>query len=154
MLMVGGYFFSAIFILAQFPFLDLTAIQLLKLFCFFLGLSFLVPIRLYRKRIELSYYEYLFFNFICLAPVFIVLTFSINEVFKGETYIESYEIVQRKVSRDKIILTLEDQSYQNKAYMRTINTKDNSEIRGNNNYALYLSDGLLGIRIIEKKRLY
>lgn len=153
-LMVAGYFISALIILSNFPYLDMSAIQLLKLFSLFLALSFLIPISLYRRRIALSYYEYLFFNFLCFAPFFIVITFQLNEIFKGNTYIESYQIIERKVGENQTIFTLQDQAYEEKEYMRTIKNDDNLEISGSDYYALYLSDGLLGIRIIEKKKIY
>lgn len=154
LVMVSVYFISCILLLNTFSQIELSFFELIQLYCLFLGLSFLVPIKLYRKALTISYYEYLFFNILSVAPVLIFLTFEINEQFKGETYIETYPIINKKGSESKTVFTLEGNAYKNQEYMRSISNKENIEIMGSQHLAIYLSDGFLGIRIIEKKRIY
>lgn len=151
---VLAYFISFILIFEHFPSLDLSLFQLLQFFCLFLGISFVIPIKIYRKFLAISYYEYLLFNFLSFSPLIIAGIFILNTTFKGNTYIESYQIEHRERLEYKTIFTLEKNTYQDKEYLRSIGEKEEIEIRGENNLAIYFSDGLLGIRIIEKKRVY
>ena len=153
-LMVAGYFIASLIIFNLFTSLDLSLIQLVQLFCLFLGLCFLIPIRLYRKILPISYYEYILFNILSASPFLILLAFSINMMFRGDTYIESYEILDIEVTPSKTIYTLENNAYEDKEYLRSINPNEDLEISGSKNLAIYFSDGLLGIRIIEKKKTY
>tara|TARA_R110000868_G_scaffold39906_2_gene138503 strand:+ start:31 stop:579 length:549 start_codon:yes stop_codon:yes gene_type:complete len=151
---VLAYFASFFYIIELFPSLDLSIFQLFQFFSLFLGLSFIIPIKIYRKFFALSFYEYLLFNILSFSPVLIMGTFILNTNFKGATYIESYKIENRERLEYQTIYTLEENAYQDKEYLRSIGEKEEVEIRGNENLAIYFSNGLFGIRIIEKKRVY
>lgn len=73
---------------------------------------------------------------------------------RGEVYIESYPIIHTEVTSSKTVYTLKDNIYEDKKYLRSVYNNEDLEIRGSENLAIYFSEGLLGIRIIEKKRIY
>ena len=85
-------FMSCFYILNHFTILDLSAFGLFKVYCFFIGASFLIPIRLYRKSLTMSMYEYIIFNILSIAPLFCSSFFILNDSFSGQPYTETYNV--------------------------------------------------------------
>ncbi len=153
-IMVVGYFVSCFMIYNFFQDVELSAFQLLKIFCLLVGIGFLIPIKLYRKKLTMSMYEYIFFNLLGFSTISCALLFLLNASFKDATYEETYRITDIERIHKAYILSLEEDAYADKEYLRIIRDKDNIEKRGNQFYSISFSDGFLGVRIIEKKRLH
>lgn len=150
-IMVTSFFPSSITVLMVFRILDLTKFQFLQLFALILAISFFIPIRLYRKKLTISFYEYTIFNFISITPMLLALIFSLNIIFTGNTYVETYSIVKREPSKYQYVYTLADNQYEDKKYLRTIYSNNYPNITGFSKYSIYFQDGMFGIRVIEKK---
>lgn len=153
-IMVICFFASALQSLIYFQKMDLSLFGLVKFYCLFLGLSFLIPISLYRSKLTMSFYEYVIFNIISIAPGLLAVLFTINASFSSSPYVESYRIITMDHTEFKSVYTLENDAYKEKEYLRSINDKDEVEISGNEFLSIYFSDGLFGLRLIEKKELH
>ena len=153
-IMVICFFMSALQSLIYFQKMDLSLLGLIKLYSLFLGLSFLLPISLYRIKLTISFYEYIIFNVISIAPGLLAILFTLNASFSSPPYVESYKIVTMEHTEFKSVYTLEKNAYQEKEYLRSINDKDKVEISGNEFFSIHFSDGLFGLRIVEKKELH
>lgn len=152
--MVVVYFISCVIILNGFVNADLKAFELIRLLCLLLGISFFVPLRLYRKKLTMSMYEYILINLLGVTPILCALFFSINWFSKGEVYAETYRIeVFERVEKD-MLLQLEGDAYQDRAFLRTIHKNEEFVKDGNEFYTIYFSDGVLGLRFVEGKRLH
>lgn len=102
----------------------------------------------------MSFYEYTLINILAIGPLLCTLCLVINFAFKGDVYSETYEIAQKNRDRNFIVLRLKDDIYEDKAYLRTISDLENTGAIGSGNrLKIQFSDGLFGIRIIEKKEL-
>lgn len=152
--MVLVFFASSLLTFTYFESLDLSVLGLLKMFCLFVGLSFLIPISFYRRKYTMSIYEYLIFNLITFGPFFLTLILSLNMFFTSPTYKETYRIIDKVPTARNTVYTLEENAYDDKEYLRSIGSKDIAETFGSENLSIYFSDGLFGIRIVEKKRLH
>jgi hypothetical protein len=154
LLMVLTYFISLFYIFNMFLQIDLSLFGLTRLAALFLAVSFLIPIKLYRIKFTMSIYEYILLNFLAITPALLALMLSLNYNLRGDMYSETYRIASIERLERKTIYHLKDDQYQQAEYLRTI--ADNEEIeRTNNKYlSIYFSDGLFGIRVIEKKQLH
>ena len=153
-LMVLGYFISVFIIFQQFKDLDMSKFELFKLLVLLLSLSFLIPIKLYRKALTMSMYEYVIFNFIGFTTISCALVFTLNYTFKGEVYTESHKI-EKIIRLDKgFLFQLEDETYADREFLRTMNDNEDFKREGNEYLNLTFSDGLFGIRIIEGRGLH
>jgi hypothetical protein len=75
-------------------------------------------------------------------------------MFSGAVYSETYEIVDKKREGSKVVLTLENNQYEEKYYLRTISDLENAGSIGSaSQLQIQFSDGLFGIRMIEGKQL-
>ncbi len=153
---VLAYFINYFFIIELFKILELKLLNLFRLLALTVGISFFIPIRVYRKKIRLSYYEYIIYNLICVGPLFLLLILSLNIGFSSKNYTETYSIV----SINKIdeysghVLTLENDAYEDKLYLREIKATENiGNISTAKKIEYKFSDGLFGIRIIKDKTL-
>ncbi|MBL4709516.1 MAG: hypothetical protein JKY48_13860 [Flavobacteriales bacterium] len=153
-LMVFAFFLATFYIFQSFIDIDISLLQLLQLYCLFVGLSFFISIKWYRNKFTMSFYEYILFNFLAFAPLAISALFFINEVGKGKEYVETYVVESFIHSEYNTIYTLKDKAYEEDEYLRSIGQYDNIEIKGNSKLSIYFSDGLFGLRIIEKKVLH
>jgi len=148
------YFISAILIISNYSYFMLKVVHFVQLFCFFLAIAFLVPIRLYRRKLNMSYYEYVFINFLGLAPLLMLFCFGINLAFKGDSYTETYRIVNSISTNGNMTYILENNKYEDYEHVRSIDLTKEVEIEGNTFLSIQFSDGLLGIRMIEKHRVH
>jgi len=153
-IMILSFFAAVIQILACFQKLDLSLFNLIKSYSLFLGLSFLIPISLYRKRLTMSFYEYIIYNIITIAPGVLAILFTLNASFSSPTYTEKYKIITTEHTEFKTTYTLENNTYKDKEYLRSINDKDEVEISGHEFLSIHFSDGLFGIRLVIKKELH
>lgn len=152
--MVLGYFVSCFLLLNYFPNAEMSIGGLFKLFCLLIGLSFLVPIKLYRKKLTMSMYEYIFLNVLGISTLGCALFFILNDSFSGQSYEETYRITEIERQHKSYVFSLEDNAYEDQEYIRTMKDKDNYEKLGNQFFTLQFADGLFGIRVIENKRLH
>lgn len=153
-LMVVGFFAASVIIIALFKQLDLSLPGLLKLYCLILGISYLIPVRFYRKKLTMSLYEYILFNILGFTPLIISLIFLLNIGFSGAPYTETHKISSKVKQHSVVTYLLENDVYADKAYLRTIDHMEMVEIRGSEYLTITFSKGLFGIRIIEKKTLH
>lgn len=153
-LMVVSFFMASFYVFHSFFSLDIDLFNLLQFYCLFIGLGFLIPIKLYRKKLTMSFYEYLLFNLLSFSPVLIALFFFVNNSFKGGTYVETYNIAHYELNEYGAVYTLEKGQYKDKTYLRSVNQNNNAEVLGNSKLSIYFSDGLFGLRIIENKVLH
>jgi hypothetical protein len=153
-LMALGYFVFMSFIINSFADLDLKLFKLLKLFSLFTAIGFLIPIKLYRKKLTMSFYEYILFNILSVGPALLSLMLILNFAAKSEPYVETYKIVSKERESHQWVYKLEEQAYQNKKYLRTVENNKNYKQRGKDYLDIEFSDGLFGIRIIESKALH
>ena len=151
---VCSFFMGCFLIFFQFESLDLSLFGLIKFYALFVGISFLIPIKLYRKKLTMSFYEYLLFNFLSFAVLAIALLFYTNNKFAGPTYVETYEIINFDQNEYETVYILKDNQYENKKYIRSVKQGDEVIIEGNSKLSIYFSDGLFGLRKIEKKLLH
>jgi len=152
--MVFAFFMSTFFVFEGFLHLDISLFQLFQLYCLVLGIGFLIPIKLYRKKLTMSYYEYVIFNILTFSTILLVILFKINNSFKGPEYVETYAIESYEQTEYNTMYFLENNEYEDKEYLRSIDQYDEIEVKGNSSLSLYFSDGFLGIRIVEKKVLH
>lgn len=152
--MVLGYFVSCFLILSYFPKAVIDFEGLLKLFCLIIALSFIVPIKLYRKWLTMSMYEYIFLNLLGISTLGCALFFVLNESFRGEPYEETYKIESIERVHKAFVFNLEDAAYDQEVYLRTIKDKEQFEKTGNKYLSLTFAEGLFGVRVIENKRLH
>jgi len=148
------YFMSAIIILSSYSYYVLKIINIVQLFCFFLAIAFLIPIRYYRKKLNMSYYEYIFVNFLGITPLLFLLTLGVNSAFKSEPYVETYQIVNAISTSGTMIYILENDSYQDYEHVRSIDLSKDVIIEGNTFFSIYFTDGLLGIKMVEQQRVH
>jgi len=151
--LIGIFFLSCFACLTMFYSLDLSLFGLFKLLCLFIGISFLVPISLYRKKFTMSFYEYIIFSAISIAPAMLTLTLFTNIALKSPSYVENYKIEHIEHTSIRSIYTLENNAYHEKVYLRSIGNKDEVVVNGSSKFSIIFSDGLFGIRIIEGKQL-
>lgn len=152
--MVILYFVSLFISIQFFQIVDLSLYEFLRLNFLFIGISFLIPIYLYRKKLSMSFYEYTLINILSIGPFLCTLCLIVNFFFSGETYTESFAIVNKERVGNQVIFTLENEQYEGKEYLRTIyDYEDVGRIGSANQLQIQFSDGLFGIRIIEGKRL-
>lgn len=148
------YFIVTICVTAIFQILDLSIFQLFRLFILTVGISFLIPIKVYRKRWALNFYEYLIYNIVFVGPTLLLIAFSINFINPSPTYTESYAITAKERIDGAIVLGLENNKYQDKTYLRTFSeNEDTHKAAYANRLELEFSNGLLGIRIIKNRIL-
>jgi hypothetical protein len=153
-LMVIGFFVASVLVISQFRQLDLSLLGLLKLYCLILGISYIIPVRFYRKRLTMSFYEYILFNLLGFTPLVLALFFLLNAGFRKAPYSETHKISSKVPQQNAVTYRLENDAYADKAYLRTINLTESMEVRGSEYLTITFSDGLFGIRIIEKKELH
>jgi hypothetical protein len=155
LLMVIAWFACNFYIFFVFKGLDLKLFGLFQLAILSIGLGFFIPIKIYRRRYTMSFYEYILLNFLALGPFFCASIILLNTVFSGPTYQETYRIEQSIRENGDTIYILEDNAYQEKAYLRTVNQNKNykSHQKKWEYLTLEFSDGLFGIRLIKGKSL-
>ncbi|MEQ8623367.1 MAG: hypothetical protein RJQ00_11690 [Vicingaceae bacterium] len=102
----------------------------------------------------MSYYEYVFINFLGLAPLLLLFSLGINMAFKGDSYTETYRIVDSISTNGNMTYVLEDNKYESYEHVRSIDLTKEVDIEGNTFLSIQFSDGLLGIRLIEKHRVH
>jgi hypothetical protein len=152
--MVVAYFVSCFLILSYFPDAVLDLSDLLKLFCLIIAISFLVPIKLYRKWLTMSMYEYIFLNVLGISTLGCALFFVLNDSFKGEAYEETYKIVAIERVHKAYVFSLEGEAYEDQVYLRTIKDNETYEKLGNEYLSLSFANGLFGVKVVENKRLH
>lgn len=152
--MVGAFFICSLYIFGSFAKLEISLFQLFQLYCLFIGISFFVSIKFYRRVLTMSYYEYIIFNILAFAPIVISFLFFVNASLKGDTYLETYKVESQNTDEFKTVYFLENDVYKEKEYLRSFTQYDRVEVMGSENLSFYFSDGFLGIRIIEKKVLH
>ena len=148
------YFLSAIIIMTNHDYFVLSVFQFIQLFCLLLALTFLVPIKFYRKKLDMSYYEYIFLNFLGFSPILLLLVLGVNYSFKSAPYEETYRIVNYTSSQGNMTYVLEGNKYEDYDHIRTIKLSGDVEIEGNTFMSISFSNGLLGIRMIEKQKIH
>lgn len=151
---VIAFFLSCFYIVYNFQSLDISVLGMFKLFCFFVGLSFFIPIKIYRKKLTMSVYEYIILNLITVAPLLCSLFLITNILFAGDPYKEEYRIISSYIEGTQVYYILEDEVYTEKPYLRTINKNESAEFLGTNHIELTFRDGLFGIRKVVTKRFY
>lgn len=147
------YFGSCGYIISTNSYFDLTLFGYLKIFCFFIGLAFLIPVRIYRKKYTMSIYEYIIINFIAIAPILSAGFLMSNQLFVSDISTECYEIVEKKNINGDIHFFLKDDVYADKPYLRTIKNRDKFVRYGTDNYCIEFKNGWFGLRTIESKSL-
>lgn len=152
-LMVCIFFLASFYILFTSHSLDLSVFQCFQMYFLFLGIGFIVSINKYRKKLQMSYYEYVLFNIMAFAPGLIALTFFLNGLYFYKTYEETYKIKSFQHTEVETIYVLKDNQYEDKEYLRTISQKDEVVITGHNFYNIKFANGFLGIRVILEKSL-
>ena len=150
-LMVIAFFLSCLYILNTFHFLDLSVFQFFQLYFLFIALGFMVSVKKYRKKLDMSMYEYILFNFMALAPLFICSIFFINGAYDLNQYSERYKIIDSKHSEIESIYYLKNDQYKDKEFIRTISQKDDAIVSGSDYLTIHFTQGLLGIRKINRK---
>ncbi len=150
----GTTLLASIYVLVRFYSIDLPLLGLIKFICFFIGFSFLIPIKWYRKKLTMSYYEYAIFNVISIAPFLTASLLFLNGALAGETYRETHAIESAYNESGQIYFNFEDAAYQDKAYLRTIGKFDEVEVTGSDSLSIYFSDGAFGFRNIKGKSLH
>ena len=131
--------------------IDISNFGLFRLLAITTALWFFIPIKLYRKKFTISFYEYVIFNIISFAPTSIVLLFILNLTFNSSPYIETYQISDFEPFDEKYIFNLADGQYQEDEYLRTIYDYNFPNIQGTTEYSIKFSDGYFGLRVIEEK---
>ncbi len=152
--MVLVYFASCILVLNAFLIADLNTFEFIQLICLMLAISFFIPVKFYRRKFTMSMYEYIILNIIGISPFFLAMFFGSNWMFKGETYEESYSIEEMVREEKSVILILEDNTYQDRQFLRTLYHNEEFENEGTDNYSIYFADGPFGVRFIEGKKLH
>lgn len=152
-LTVFTFFFACLYLISNFYFLDLSTSNFFQLYFLFLGIGFLISIKKYRSKLDMSIYEYLLFNFMSFAPLLVCSTFFINNTYAFKEYSETYEIKHFEHFATKTVYHLRTEAYPEKEYLRTITQKDKVTVTGEKYLTIYFSDGLLGIRRVDHKVL-
>lgn len=152
--MVVSFMGSMMFYLNVLYYIDISNFGLLRLLLFAMAIGFLIPIKLYRKKLTMSFYEYIIFNIISFAPSSISLLIILNLCFHSNPYIETYKVIGFESSEEKYIYHLENDQYIEEEYIRTIYDDNFPNISGHNYYAIQLADGHFGLRVIQKKLAY
>ncbi len=153
-LAIAAYFICCFYIFIQFQTLALNVLGLIKLICFFIGASFLVPLKLYRKRFTMSIYEYLIINIIGISPMSCALFLFFNVIFSGPTYIETYKINSFYSDRNRVYYVLENNVYSDVPNIRSIDKNKAAEFMGKDSLRIHFKDGLFGIRKIHNTTLH
>lgn len=152
--MVILYFVSLFISIQLFQLIDLSLYKFFRLNFLFIGIAFLIPIYLYRKKLSMSFYEYTLINILSIGPFLCTLCLILNFLFSSEVYTESYAIVDKERTGNQLVFSLENEQYKEKEYLRTIyDYEDAGPIGSAKQLEIQFSDGLFGIRIIEGKRL-
>lgn len=151
---IVAFFFSCFYIVHIFQSLEISILGMFQLFCFFIGVSFLIPIKLYRKKLTVSIYEYIILNIITVAPVLCSLLLILNIAFAGNPYHENYRIISSYMEGTQVFYELENNKYNDKPYLRTISKNETVDFSGTRNLELTFKDGLFGIRKIVSKKFY
>ena len=145
---------SIMFFVVNIHKIDISNFGLFRLLAITAALWFFVPIKLYRKKFTMSFYEYIIFNIISFAPTSIVLLFILNLNLNGAPYIETYQIESFEPFERKYIFHLKNGQYEDEEYLRTIHDKNFQYLNGTSHYSIKFSDGYFGLRVIENKSSY
>ena len=149
--MVLSFIASIMFFVVNVYKIDVSIFGLFRLFAIAGALGFLIPIKFYRKKWTMSFYEYVTFNIISFAPISIVIVFILNLTFKHSPYTETYPISSFEPFKRKYEFHLEQGQYEDEDYLRVIYDKDFPNIKGTSEYSIKFSDGYFGLRVIEEK---
>ena len=115
---------SIIFFIVIIHKIDISNFGLFRLLAITAALWFLVPIKWYRKKYTMSFYEYVIFNIISFAPTSVVLLFILNLTFNSSPYIETYPISDYDIYEKEYIFHLANGQYAEDEYLRTIHYKN------------------------------
>lgn len=147
------FFFCAAFLGNTFLSIDLSLFDYLKFFLIFLVLSIAVPIKWYRKKLTLSYYEFYIFNTISIAPFLFSFFLFLNFVSTNSST-KKYKIVNATLEERKRIYTLENSALNNKEFARTFTNKELNRIFGGDTLKIQFSTGIFGITRVDEKTIY
>ncbi|MEQ8909024.1 MAG: hypothetical protein RIC95_07515 [Vicingaceae bacterium] len=153
-LMAIAWFFCNFYVFQLFNNLDISLFQLIQLTVVSIAMGFFVPIKVYRRKYTMSFYEYIFFNLLAVGPILCAAFLFLNVTFNSPAYTETYKIVSSERSNGNTVYNLEDKQYQDKVYLRTVKYNSNYKKGGNDYLKIRFSSGLFGIRIIESKSLH
>ncbi|MFT6946702.1 MAG: hypothetical protein ACJARP_001121 [Vicingaceae bacterium] len=149
--MVLSFIGSIMFFVVNVYKVDVSNFGLFRLFAIAGALGFLIPIKIYRKRWTMSFYEYVIFNIISFAPSGIVILFILNLTFKSSPYTETYPISSFEPFKRKYVFHLDEEQYEDEEYLRVIYDQDFPNIKGTSEYSIKFSNGYFGLRVIEEK---
>lgn len=145
---------SCVYILVKTYLVEISVLGIFKLICLFMALAFLIPIKWYRKKFTMSFYEYSIFNVIAISPMLTASFLLLNTIFSSDPYVETYAINSAYNESAQVYYRLENQAYEDEPFIRTIGKYDDVEVMGSDSLSIYFSDGLFGMRNILGKRLH
>lgn len=139
---------SKYFIISQSTYLKIVLITFL--------LTLLVPIKYYRKKFTISYYEFIVFNFMISTPVILLLVFSLNLMLPIKYYKESYKYTDTRYlsSCECQVVYLENEQHENDIAFRKLIDREYTTYRGDSIYTIEYSRGIFGIRMYESQYLH
>lgn len=147
----ASFIASIMFFVVNIHKVNISVFGLFQLIAIAIAIWFLIPIKLYRKKFTMSFYEYIIFNVISFAPTSIVILFILNMTIHASPYIETYAVDHFDPYERKYIFHLADGKYAEEEYLRTIYDHNFPNIKGVESYSIKFSDGYFGLRLIEEK---
>lgn len=152
-LMVLMYFAGLFLILFYYSLTFLTLNGLLKIFAVILTASFVVPIKLYRLRYSMSFYEYTIGNILSLSPLLCGLILLLNFHFSSEVVTEVHKIKNLSKQNNTILLQLENDAYEEESFVRSFDEAEFSANFSSDSLELHLANGLFGYKVLKKRKL-
>lgn len=152
-LMVLMYFAGLFLILFYYSLTFLTLNGLLKIFAVILTASFVVPIKLYRLRYSMSFYEYTIGNILSLSPLLCGLILLLNFHFSSEVVTEVHKIKNLSKQNNTILLQLENDAHEEESFVRSFDEAEFSANFSSDSLELHLANGLFGYKALKKRKL-
>lgn len=134
----------------------LNLIDFFKIFICTYLLLIAIPIKVYRKKFTISFYEFFIFNFILTTPAILLIIFSLNYFIVIDHSTETYPVERvRYYGKSSMrIVTLKNKQYIDNEAMRTIYNWNEHEFVSNRLYEISYATGIFGIKMYEFQKLY
>lgn len=147
------YFVSLFLLFYYFGKTFMNLFSLFGLFILFAAAAFLIPISLYRKKFTMSYYEFALLNIIGIAPTLTTLLLLLNFHITFNEHIEKHKIIKRDISKQEIILYLENNALDEFEFLRTIDDEEMHQHPGmySDTLSITFADGLFGYKVVKNR---
>lgn len=151
LVMVLLYFSSMFLIITYFQKTFISLNELFKFLSLVMAGTFIIPIGIYRWKLTMSYYEYIMWNCLSLAPTICALALLINYHITSSIYEEVYHIDRISKQNKNLLLILDSNTYAENEFVREFSESDFNDIYRSDSLVLTFAKGLFGRKVLKEK---